>query len=138
MFRRLRRFFTKSNIQKQKSYNQKCSRYLSGIDSFNNVHRSNIPSTLTVNNNINIPKKRALVNKKRLSVWLSPVRLGVIKAIANQPAERLMNNPANALSQARVKNISTKPTLSTLFLLVNNSNGQNDGATGYGPVTGAP
>ncbi len=64
-------------------------------------HFSNLLSNQTVINRNNIPNKTLTINALRLNKSLGKAILVPTNGMVNQAADRLMDNPENALSQGR-------------------------------------
>lgn len=80
------------------------------LNSKNRFHSwfSRIPSILTEANKNTIPKSIFLVKANKPSSLSSGAKVGVRNARPKYAAEKLINNPENALSQGFVKIFSTK------------------------------
>lgn len=98
--------FAKSNIQKQESYYQESAGDLSVGSNINKIHFSKTPSILTTASRNSIPKNTSSVNVKRPLKDNILVKLGIINATPNHPAEILLKTAENARSQDLVKKIS--------------------------------
>lgn len=96
----LRQF--EGNIHKKYNYQNKSCRDLNISSNFPKVaHFSNFLSSHTVISKNIIPSTIDNVKLKISAVLRGRAILGPINALANQPADRLIDNPENAFSQGR-------------------------------------
>lgn len=89
------------NIHKQYDYQNKSHGYLNIGTNFPEIHFSNFLSNQTVNGKKTIPRVIDNVKLKKSSGFCGKVILGPMKTLANQPADRLMDNPEKALRYGR-------------------------------------
>lgn len=89
------------NIHKQDDYKNKSRRYLNIGANFPEIHLSNFLSNQTVNSKKTIPRIIDNVKLKKSSGFCGKVTLGPMKTLANQPADRFIDNPENALRYGR-------------------------------------
>ncbi len=101
------------NIHKKYYYQNKSHRYLSKSDRIPKFHFSSILSSQTVKSKNIIPRIMLAINVRKLKKSLGIVMLVPTKGIANQAADRLMDNPEKALSQARFLFFPIKTMLSS-------------------------
>lgn len=93
----------KSNIHQKHDYKQQCRRDLNICTDIPKItHFSSSFSNKTVTNKNIIPKATELINCKICTMLRGNNTFEPIRALPNQPAERLMDNPEKALSQARL------------------------------------
>lgn len=120
MFRRFRGFFTKSNIQKENYNKQKSCSDLCVVSKIYKIHSSSSSSIFAVANKQTIPKMISFVKVKNTKIEDKSTKFGVIKAKANQPAERLPKRLEYALSHGLVKSLSIRFTLPNILTLYKN------------------